>query len=38
MTKPYSNDLRQRVVNAVVSGETTHDVTERFDIAISFWT
>jgi len=35
MTKPYSNDLRQRVVDAVVSGETTRVVAERFGVAVS---
>jgi len=35
MTKPYSNDLRERVVAAVVSGEPTRSVAARFDIAVS---
>lgn len=35
MTKPYSNDLRQRAVDAVVSGETTRVVANRFDVAVS---
>lgn len=35
MTKPYSNDLRQRAVDAVVSGETTRVVAARFGVAVS---
>lgn len=35
MTKPYSNDLRQRAVDAIVSGETTRVVAERFGVAVS---
>lgn len=35
MTRPYSNDLRQRVVAAVESGESTRAVAERFGIAVS---
>ncbi len=35
MTKPYSNDLRKRAVDAVVSGETTRVVAERFKVAVS---
>ena len=32
MTKPYSNDLRERVVAAVVAGEPTRALTERFGV------
>ena len=35
MTRPYSNDLRERVVAAVVSGQSCRVVAERFDIAVS---
>jgi len=35
MTKPYSNDLRERAVFAVVEGETTRVVAERFGVAVS---
>ena len=35
MTLPYSNDLRERAVSAVVAGETTRVVTERFGVAVS---
>ena len=35
MTKPYSNDLRKRAVLAVVAGETTRVVAERFGVAVS---
>lgn len=35
MTKPYSNDLRQRAVDAIASGETTRTVAERFGVAVS---
>ena len=35
MTKAYSNDLRERAVAAVISGETTRSVATRFDVAVS---
>jgi len=35
MTKPYLNDLRERAVWAVVAGETTRVVAERFGVAVS---
>ncbi len=35
MAKPYSIDLRQRVVDAVVSGAPTRSVAERFGVAVS---
>lgn len=35
MTRPYSNDLRERVVAAVVKGETTRSVAGRFGVAVS---
>lgn len=35
MTKPYSIDLRQRVVDAVIAGDTTRVVAERFGVAVS---
>ncbi len=35
MVKPYSTDLRERAVEAVVGGETTGVVAERFGVAVS---
>ena len=35
MTKPYSNDLRQRAVDAILAGETTRTFAERFSVAVS---
>ncbi|MCS3740209.1 transposase [Rhizobium sp. BK661] len=35
MTRPYSNDLRERVIAAVVDGQSCRVVAERFDIAVS---
>ena len=35
MVKPYSNDLRDRVVAAVQAGESCRAVAARFDVAIS---
>ncbi|MBD9449897.1 MULTISPECIES: IS630 family transposase [Rhizobium] len=35
MTRPYSNDLRERVVAAVMDGQSCRVVAERFDIAVS---
>lgn len=33
--KAYSNDLRERAVAAVIAGETTRSVANRFDVAVS---
>ena len=35
MTKPYSRDLRGRVVEAVDEGATRHEAAERFGISVS---
>ena len=35
MSKPYSNDLRERVVAAVNAGETCRVVAKRFDVGVS---
>ena len=35
MTRPYSIDLRERVVLAVESGETCRTVAARFGVAVS---
>ena len=35
MTRPYSLDLRERVVSAVESGETCRSVSKRFGVAVS---
>ena len=35
MTKPYSNDLRERAVAAVIEGETTRVVAGRFGVSVS---
>jgi putative transposase len=35
MTRPLSNDLRERVVAAVVAGESCRSVAARFGVAIS---
>ena len=35
MVKPYSIDLRERAVAAVVEGETTRIATKRFGVAVS---
>ena len=35
MTRPYSNDLRERVVSAVLSGESCRAVAVRFGVAVS---
>lgn len=35
MTRAYSNDLRERVVAAVMKGETTRTVAARFGVAVS---
>ena len=35
MTRPYSNDLRERVVAAVLQGESVRSVAARFGVAVS---
>lgn len=35
MTKPYSLDLRERVVARVLTGESVRSVAQAFDIAVS---
>ena len=35
MTRPLSNDLRERVVAAVSDGESCRSVAERFGVAVS---
>lgn len=35
MTAPLSNDLRERVVSAVLSGESCRSVASRFGVAVS---
>ena len=35
MVRPYSNDLRERVVSAVLSGESSRAVAARFGVAVS---
>lgn len=35
MTRPYSNDLRERVVGAVAAGESCRAVAARFGVAVS---
>jgi transposase len=35
MTKPVSNDLRERAVAAVIAGEPTRSVAARFEVAVS---
>lgn len=35
MVRPYSNDLRERVVAAVAGGESCRTVAARFDVAVS---
>jgi transposase len=35
MVKPYSNDLRERVVGAVERGATVRRVAERFGVSVS---
>jgi transposase len=35
MTRPLSNDLRERVVSAVLGGESSRSVAARFGIAVS---
>ncbi len=35
MTRPYSNDLRERVVGAVEAGDSCRAVAARFGVAVS---
>jgi transposase len=35
MTRPLSNDLRERVVSAVLGGESSRSVAARFGVAVS---
>ena len=35
MTKPYCNDLSQRAVDGVISGQNTRVVAKRFGVAVS---
>ena len=35
MSRPYSNDLRERVVAAVAAGESCRAVAARFEVAVS---
>ena len=35
MPRPYSNDLRERVVSAVRSGETCRSVANRFGVSVA---
>jgi transposase len=35
MTKPYSADLRMRVVEAIDEGATRHEAAERFGVSVS---
>lgn len=35
MVKPYSLDLRERVVAAIAAGESCRAVAERFDVSVS---
>ena len=35
MVKPYSNDLRERAVSAVIQGKSTRSVAEQFGVAVS---
>jgi putative transposase len=35
MTRPLSNDLRERVVNAIEAGESCRSVAARFGVAVS---
>jgi transposase len=35
MARPYSSDLRERVVEAVNEGATRHETAERFSISVS---
>ena len=35
MTRPYSNDLRERVILALEAGESCRSVAKRFGVAVS---
>ncbi len=35
MTRPYSNDPRERVPRALLDGEPTHSVAARFGVSVS---
>lgn len=35
MTRPLSNDLRERVVSAVIAGESCRSIASRFSVATS---
>jgi transposase len=35
MVRPLSNDLRERVVGAVLAGESCRSVAQRFEVAVS---
>jgi transposase len=35
MAKPYSNDLRERVVAAIEAGHTREEVADLYDLALS---
>ena len=34
MPRPLSNDLRERIVEAIEGGESCHAAAERFDVAL----
>ena len=36
MAKPYSDDLRERVVRAVEGKVTRHEAAGQFDVSVSF--
>jgi putative transposase len=36
MTKPYSEDLRERIVRAVEAGDSRNAVAKRFAVSVSF--
>ena len=36
MTRPYSEDLRERIVRAVESGSSRNGAAKQFDVSISF--
>ena len=36
MAKPYSDDLRERVVRAVEGGSSRHEAAGQFDVSVSF--
>jgi len=35
MSKPYSLDLRERVVASIEAGASRHEAAERFDVSVS---